>query len=137
MRIKMTAVLLSALLPLSVWAAPEQSGSKQSAVKHEQKAEWRHEKMQERQSAWFDRLELTPTQREAFQAEMKEHWDQQKTAREAHHDKLRGLLDDKQRAAFDEDTKKMHDKMKNRMHKHDTSKRSGEYKYGKRANTTE
>jgi len=136
MKIKMTAVLLSVILPLSAWAASEPEKTQASATQQKQRAEWRQEKMQERQSAWFDRLELTAEQRTAFQQEMTEHREQQQKARDTHHEKLRALLDDKQRAAFDEDTKKMQDKMKNHMHKHGKSKPHGhgDYKHSKHYN---
>ena len=131
MKVKITALALSALLPLSVWAMPEQKQQgmeKHSADKYEQKAEWRKEKMQKRQDAWFDNLELTPKQREKFQSEMQQHHEQQQKSRQAHHDKLRTLLNDEQRAAFDKDTEKMQDRMKNRMQKDDESKPTGEKK---------
>ena len=135
MKVKITALALSALLPLSVWAMPEhkqQAMQKHSAEKYEQNTEWRKEKMQKRQEAWFDRLDLTPEQREAFQSEMQQHREQQQKSRQAHHDKLRTLLNDEQRAAFDKDTekmqKRMQDKMKNYMQKDDKAKRTGEGK---------
>ena len=127
MKVKITALALSALLPLSVWAAPEQKNQtmeKYSAEKHERNAEWRKDKMEKRQAAWFDRLELTPEQREAFQAEMQEHRKQQQKIRQTHHEKLRSLLNDEQRAAFDKDTEKMQEKMNNHMRKGDKSKRT-------------
>lgn len=136
MRIKMTAILLSALLPLSAWAAPGPNESKPQAVKQEQQAQWSPEKMQKRQNDWFDRLELSTEQREAFQAEMQQHRAQQQSARNMHHEKLRGLLNEKQRAAFDQDTKKMQDKMQRhgQKHKNNKDKRSGEYRQGMRSN---
>ncbi len=36
----------------------------------------RQEMMQQRQAAWFDRLELTAEQRQTFQKEMQEHYQQ-------------------------------------------------------------
>ncbi len=131
MKVKITALALSALLPLSVWAAPEhknQAMEKISAEKYERNAEWRKDKMEKRQEAWFDRLDLTPKQREAFQSEMQQHREQQQKSRQTHHDKLRSLLNDEQRAAFDKDTEKMQEKMKNHMYKGDKSKPTGEYK---------
>ena len=131
MKVKITALALSALLPLSVWAAPEpksQAMEKHSAQKYEEKAEWRKEKMGNRQEAWFDRLDLTPKQREEFKSEMQQHREQQKKNRQTHHDKLRSMLNDEQRAAFDKDTEKMQEKMKNHMSKGDKSKRTGDYK---------
>lgn len=126
MKVKITALALSALLPLSVWAAPEhknQAMEKYSAEKYEEKAEWRKEKMEKRQDAWFDRLDLTPKQREEFKSEMQQHREQQQKSRQTHHDKLRSLLNDEQRAAFDKDTEKMQKKMHNHMRKGDKSKR--------------
>jgi len=152
MRIKTTALLLSAILPLSVWAMPEQGQQKQqnmqsqqgqqgmqkqSAEQKQKNTEWRQDKMQKRQAAWFERLELTPVQREAFQAEMQEHRAQQQKARTAHHDKLRALLNDEQRVTFDQDTKKMQERMQNYMQKSDKSSRSGQDKRAQRANTAQ
>lgn len=131
MKVKITALALSALLPLSVWAAPEhknQAMEKHSAEKYERNTEWRKNKMEKRQEAWFDRLDLTPKQREAFQSEMQQHREQQQKSRQTHHDKLRSLLNDEQRAAFDKDTEKMQEKMKNHMYKGDKYKSTGEYK---------
>lgn len=152
MRIKTTALLLSAILPLSVWAMPEQGQQKQqnmqsqqgqqgmqkqSAEQKQKNTEWRQDKMQKRQAAWFERLELTPVQREAFQAEMQEHRAQQQKARTAHHDKLRALLNDEQRVTFDQDTKKMQERMQNYTQKSDKSSRSGQDKRAQRANTAQ
>lgn len=131
MKVKMTALALCALLPLSVWAAPEhksQAMEKHSAQMHEKNSEWHSETMQKRQAAWFDRLDLTPKQRESFQSEMQQHREQQQKNRQTHHDKLRSLLNDEQRAAFDKDTAKMQERMKNHMQKGDKSKRTGDYK---------
>lgn len=124
MRIKLTALVLSAMLPLSVWAMPgegqqgqnkgQQSMQKKQASQAQNTSKGYSEKMQQRQAAWFDRLELTSEQRKAFQAEMQEHRQQQQKSRMAHHDKLRALLNDKQRATFDAET----EKMQHRMHKH-------------------
>lgn len=131
MIVKITALALSALLPLSVWAMPEQKQQameNHSAEKYERNAEWHNEKMQKRQDTWFDHLDLTPKQREAFQSEMQQHREQQQKSRHAHHDKLRTLLNDEQRAAFDKDTVKMQERMKSHMQKGDRSKRTGDYK---------
>lgn len=147
MRIKITALALSALLPLSVWAMPgegqgqqgqnqkgQQSQSKQQADQQQTSMQARQEMMQKRQSAWFDRLELTAEQREAFQKEMQEHFQQQQKTRTAHHDKLRVLLTDEQRVIFDQDTEKRQQRMLDYMQKADKSPRSGEKKAEKRSN---
>ncbi|WP_205340256.1 hypothetical protein [Denitrificimonas caeni] len=155
MRIKTTALLLSAILPLSVWAMPEQGQQKQqnmqsqqgmqgqqgmqkqSAEQKQKNTKWRQDKMQKRQAAWFERLELTPVQREAFQAEMQEHRAQQQKARTAHHDKLRALLNDEQRVTFDQEMEQMQERMQNYMQKSDKSSRSGQDKRAQRANTAQ
>lgn len=155
MRIKTTALVLSALLPLSVWAMPEsgqkgQNGQKNAQVQQEQKrgqgqqkstakAEsreyWRSDKMQQRQNAWFDRLELTPEQRQAFQTEMQEHHAAQLKSRTAHQDKLRTLLTDEQRVKFDQDREKMQQRMQKYMQNKDTTKSEGQSKRSPRSKT--
>lgn len=155
MRIKTTALVLSALLPLSVWAMPEpgqqgqsaqknaqvQQGQKRgpeqqkSAVKSENREQSRVNKMQQRQSAWFDRLELTPEQRQAFQVEMQEHHAAQLKARTAHQDKLRTLLTDEQRVKFDQDREKMQQRMQKYMQNKDTAKPENQSKRSPRAKT--
>jgi hypothetical protein len=151
MRIKMTALALSALLPLSVWAMPgqgqgqqgqqaqgQQSQKGQQGQKNQQtKMQARQEMMQQRQAAWFDRLELNAEQRQAFQKEMQQHYQQQQKTRTAHHDKLRALLTDEQRVIFDQDTAKRQQRMFDYMKKADKSPRSGEKKRDKRTDTTQ
>lgn len=128
MRIKITALVLSAMLPLSVWAAPEQAATERAMAQQEKGAAWSPEKMQQRQAAWFDRLELTAEQRELFQTEMQEHRALQQKARTAHHDKLRGLLTDEQRVKFDQDKQDMQKRMKKRMHKYSDKQGKGQNK---------
>jgi len=143
MRIKMTALALSALLPLSVWAMPgegqgqqdqnQKGQQKQQTDRQHTKMQMRQEMMQQRQAAWFDRLELNAEQREAFQKEMQQHHQQQQKTRTAHHDKLRALLTDEQRVTFDQDTKKRQQRMFDYMQKADKSSRSGEKKRDQRS----
>lgn len=153
MRMKITALALSALLPLSVWAMPGegqgkgqqgqgqqsqsqkgQQGQKaqQTGQQHSQ-SQSRQAMMQQRQAAWFDRLELNAEQREAFQKEMQQHHQQQQKTRTAHHDKLRALLTDEQRVTFDQDTKKRQQRMFDYMQKADKPSRSGEKKRDQRS----
>ena len=130
MRIKTTALFLCALLPLSVWAMPGEGQQGQQGKQNMQgqqmqgkqgqqqkNSEWNQEKMQTRQAAWFDRLELTA-----------EHRQLQQKARTAHHDKLRAVLTDKQRVTFDQETEKMQQRMRNKMQQSDKSPRSGQNK---------
>jgi hypothetical protein len=143
MRIKMTALALSALLPLSVWAMPgegqgqqdqnQKGQQKQQTDRQHTKMQMRQEMMQQRQAAWFDRLELNAEQREAFQKEMQQHHQQQQKTRTAHHDKLRALLTDEQRVTFDQDTKKRQQRMFDYMQKADKPSRSGEKKRDQRS----
>lgn len=130
MRMKITALALSALLPLSVWAMPGegQGQQKQQAGQQQTKMQIRQEMMQKRQAAWFDRLELTAEQRQAFQKETQEYFQEKQKARTAHHDKLRALLTDEQRVIFDQDTEKRQQKMLDYMQKADKSPRSEEKK---------
>lgn len=157
MRMKITALALSALLPLSVWAMPgegqgkgqqgqgqqsqsqkgQQGQKAQQTVQQHSQSQSRQAMMQQRQAAWFDRLELNAEQREAFQKEMQQHFQQQQKARTVHHDKLRGLLTDEQRIIFDQDTEKMQKRMLNSMLKNDKSLRSGEKKREQRSNTAQ
>ena len=136
MKIKITALALSALLPLSAWAASEPEPTQPSAMQHEQHKNLRHEKMQKHQDAWFDRLDLNAEQCTAFKKEMTQHREQQHKARTAHHDKLRSLLNDEQRAAFDKDTKKMQERMKKHMQKGSHGKHSGDYTHKKHHQTS-
>ena len=137
MRIKVTALLLSALLPLGVFAASDTSTQVAKTAQQEQRMQDRQQMMQKRQAAWFDELKLTAEQREGFQAEMQQHREQQQTARTAHHDKLRGLLTAEQQVEFD----KKINTMQNNMHKRQKMHRSGkssradcqDIKSGKRA----
>lgn len=137
MRIKATALLLSALLPLSVLAMPEQQGQQkgmqgqkaqqgqmgqqnnQQRQKNQKTPQWNREKMQQRQTAWFDRLELTAEQRELFQKEMNQRYEEQMKSRAAHHDKLRAVLTDEQRVIFDQDISRMEQRMRGYMFKND------------------
>ncbi len=155
MRMKITALALSALLPLSAWAMPgegqgqqgqgqqsqsqksQQGQKKQQAGQQQNKSQSRQEMMQQRQAVWFDRLELNTEQRAAFQKEMQTHFQQQQKARTAHHDTLRGLLTDEQRLIFDQDTEKMQKRMLNYMQKNDKSARSGDKKREKRSSTVQ
>ena len=91
MPIKVTALLFSALLPFSVFAATEAPAQVGKTAQQEQRMQERQQMMQQRQSAWFDELELTTEQRASFQEEMQRHRAQQQAARKAHHDTLRGL----------------------------------------------
>lgn len=137
MKLKMTSLVLSALLPLSVLAAPATEVN-QAATAQERNAEWRQENMQKRQAAWFDSLELSTEQRELFQNEMQQHREQQQKARAAHHEKLRSLLTDEQRVKFDQKTQQMQQRkqkqMQKQMQKNDKSKRAGQYKDSPRNN---
>jgi hypothetical protein len=143
MRIKMTALALSALLPLSVWAMPgegqgqqdqnQKGQQKQQTDRQHTKMQMRQEMMQQRQAAWFDRLELNAEQREAFQKEMQQHHQQQQKTRTAHHDKLRALLTDEQRVTFDQDTKKRQQRMFDYMQKAEMPNRTGEKKRDQRS----
>lgn len=117
MRIKVTALLFSALLPFSVFAATEAPVQAGKTAQQEQ----RQQMMQQRQSAWFDELELTTEQRASFQEEMQQHRAQQQAARKAHHDKLRGVLNAEQQVKFD----KKINTMQNNMHKKQKMHRSG------------
>lgn len=121
MRIKLTALLFSALLPFSVFAATEAPAQVGKTAQQEQRMQERQQMMQQRQSAWFDELELTTEQRASFQEEMQQHRAQQQAARKAHHDKLRGLLNTEQQVKFD---KKISGMQKN-MHKKHKMHRSG------------
>lgn len=121
MRIKVTALLLSALLPLGVFAASDAPTQVAKTAQQEQRMQDRQQMMQKRQTAWFDELKLTAEQREGFQAEMQQHREQQQTARTAHHDKLRGLLTAEQQVEFD----KKINTMQNNMHKRQKMHRSG------------
>lgn len=161
MRIKTTVLLLSALLPLSALAMPEQTQqqgrqqgmqgqkaqqgqmgqNKQQAQKgqqqwnkNEKRSSWSREKMQQRQNAWFDRLELTAEQREQFQKEMSQRYEQQRQARAAHHDKLRALLTDEQRVIFDQDIARMEQRMQGYMQRNDKPAMSGQQKPNQRNN---
>ncbi len=121
MRIKSTALLLSVLLPLSVFAAPNASTQVEKTAQQEQRMQERQQVMQERQTAWFDALELTSEQRADFQKEMQQHRQQQQVSRKAHHDKLRGLLNADQQVKFD----KKINTMQNNMHKQQKMHRTG------------
>lgn len=140
MRIKATALLLSALLPLTVSAMPEQGQQqsmqnqtaqqgqknmqKQSAGKQQKSSQWNRDRMQQWQTAWFDRLDLTPEQRQQFKQEMSQHHAAQMKSRAAHHDKLRALLTDEQRVIFDQDVAKREQRMQRYMQSENPSKRS-------------
>jgi len=135
MRIKMTAFVLSALLPLTASAVTEQiqEPQGQAFVQGQQKMQkksdkhgeqWHLKKMQERQAQWFDRLELTPEQRQNFKEEMQAHRATQAQARAKHHNKLRSMLNDKQRVQFDQDIRKM----QKHMHYKTSNKFTGETK---------
>lgn len=121
MRIKVTALLFSALLPFSVFAATEAPAQASKTAQQEQRMQERQQMMQQRQSAWFDELELTTEQRASFQEEMQQHRAQQQAARKAHHDKLRGVLNAEQQIKFD----KKISTMQNNMHKKQKMHRSG------------
>ncbi|MDY0248807.1 MAG: hypothetical protein RBR45_01985 [Pseudomonas sp.] len=116
MRTKTIALVFSALLPLSVFAAPDTSNKQ---VQQEQR-------MQERQSALFESLELNVKQREAFKKEMQRHHEKQRADRKAHHDKLRELLTPKQQAHFDKKIEMMQKNMhkKQKMHRQGKSSRA-------------
>lgn len=146
MRMKITALALSALLPLSVWAMPgegqgqqsqsqkgQQGQKKQQTGQQQSKSESRQQMMQQHQAVWFDRLELNTEQREAFQKEMQKHFQQQQKARTVHHEKLRGLLTDEQRVIFDQDTEKRQQRMLDYMQKNDKKSRSGDKKRDQRS----
>lgn len=121
MRIKVTALLFSTLLPFSVFAATEAPAQVGKTAQQEQRMQERQQMMQQRQSAWFDELELTTEQRASFQEEMQQHRAQQQAARKAHHDKLRGVLNAEQQIKFD----KKISTMQNNMHKKQKMHRSG------------
>lgn len=121
MRIKLTVLLFSALLPFSVFAATEAPAQVGKTAQQEQRMQERQQMMQQRQSAWFDELELTTEQRASFQEEMQQHRAQQQAARKAHHDKLRGVLNAEQQIKFD----KKISTMQNNMHKKQKMHRSG------------
>ena len=121
MRIKVAALLFSALLPFSVFAATEAPAQVGKTAQQEQRMQERQQMMQQRQSAWFDELELTTEQRASFQEEMQQHRAQQQAARKAHHDKLRGVLNAEQQIKFD----KKISTMQNNMHKKQKMHRSG------------
>ena len=121
MRIKLPALLFSALLPFSVFAATEAPAQVGKTAQQEQRMQERQQMMQQRQSAWFDELELTTEQRASFQEEMQQHRAQQQAARKAHHDKLRGVLNAEQQIKFD----KKISTMQNNMHKKQKMHRSG------------
>lgn len=120
MRIKATALLLSALLPLSAFAATEVASTTENASRQEQRMLDRQQRMQQHQTAWMDKLQLTAEQRSAFTQEMQQFQEQQRAARTAHHDKLRGLLNPEQQAEFDKKTQSM----QNGMHKKHKMQRS-------------
>ncbi len=120
MRIKLTALVLSALLPLGVFAATDAPVTTEKTAQQEQRMQDRQQMMQKRQAAWFDELKLTADQRAGFQQEM-QHREQQQAARTAHHDKLRGLLTAEQQVEFD----KKVSAMQNNMHKKQKMYRSG------------
>lgn len=124
MRIKATALLFSALLPLSVFAATDTATKVENATQQEQRMLDRQQMMQQRQNAMMDTLKLTAEQRSAFEQEMQQHRERQQAARTAHHDKLRGLLNAEQQAEFD----KRVNAMQNGMHKRHKMQRSGGYR---------
>ena len=126
MRIKLTALVLSALLPLSVFAATDAPVATEKTAQQEQRMQDRQQMMQKRQAAWFDELKLTAEQRAGFQQEMQQHREQQQATRKAHHDKLRGLLTAEQQVEFD----KKVSAMQNNMHKKQKMHRSGKSSRG-------
>lgn len=154
MRIKATALLLSALLPLSVMAMPEQGqqqGRQQSMQgqsnqqlqnnppgnKSQKASQWKKGNMQQRQAAWFERLNLTAEQRELFEKEMAQRHAEQMQARAAHHDKLRAVLTEEQRVIFDQDISRMEQRMQRYMQKRTSSSsaKQAEQKRGQRNST--
>ena len=138
MRIKATVLLLSALLPLSVMAMPEQGQQQgrqqgmqgqsnqqlqknQQSNKSQKTSQWEKGSMQQRQAAWFERLNLTAEQRALFEKEMAQRHAEQMQSRAAHHDKLRAVLTEEQRVIFDQDISRMEQRMQRYMQKKTSS----------------